>query len=116
MTQEQTLNNRIWVFVAYKGDVPYFSKLFNNHEELKEFSATHSKAEKGNVENYSSTYFDLTDKSFLSIQRQQILEAVEKRLMHCRDCRENYDPAIDSECDCCKREVIEIIKNHEPML
>lgn len=65
----------IWVFVAYKnvsgdidekGGVPFFSKLFDDHTQLKTFSAKHSAEHKKNVSGYNSTYFELTDTQSLS--------------------------------------------------
>jgi hypothetical protein len=56
---------RIWVFIAYYndgyGDSPFFTKLFDNHNELKAFSSKHADYCKDKVQDYSSTYFDLTD-------------------------------------------------------
>jgi len=33
---------RLWIFVAYKDDVPFFSRIFNDHTEMKIFSGEHS--------------------------------------------------------------------------
>lgn len=65
---------RIWIFIAYKDDgygaVPFFSKLFDNHAKLKEFSMKHSAKYRGGSggarkEVYSSTYLDLFDQTLL---------------------------------------------------
>jgi hypothetical protein len=64
-------SKRIWVFVAYRnvidnekyGTIPYFSKLFDDHGDMKEFSGKHSAMEKSLTPGYHSTYFDLTDQS-----------------------------------------------------
>lgn len=81
-TNKTAVEERIWIFIAYRGDevdgdkygtVPYFSKLFTDHTELKSFSTNHSQEEKHDkkVPNYHSTYLDLTDKSLLSQAQQQ---------------------------------------------
>ena len=54
---------RVYVFVAYQDKVPFFSALFDDHTQLKIFSGEHSFKHK--KQGYSSTYFELTDKSFL---------------------------------------------------
>lgn len=71
-------NERIWIFIAYESDeygsVPIFSKLFNNHEKLKVFSAEHSKNNKDKVPGYHSDYLDLTDKSFIHSSQLRLIE------------------------------------------
>lgn len=56
---------RVWIFIAYKDDgygkIPFFSKLFDDHSELKEFSANHSSVHNNPDGKYSSTYLDLFD-------------------------------------------------------
>ena len=91
VTNKTAVEERVWIFIAYKGDkygtVPYFSKLFTDHTELKIFSANHSQEEKDNkkVPNYHSTYLDLTDKSLLTQAHQQgEREGVEKTLLAVR--------------------------------
>jgi len=53
----------MWVFIAYKGPyhTPFFSKLFTDHTELKEFSGEHSAEWKPEVEGYSSTYIKIDE-------------------------------------------------------
>ena len=55
---------RRWVFVASKGDefgsVPFFSKIFSDHYDMKTFSAEHSSLH-SKTKGYGSDYFDLTD-------------------------------------------------------
>lgn len=63
---KKNLPERIWIFIAYKEDgLPFFSKLFTNHTEMKEFSANHSSEWKNKCKKYSSTYLDLYDKDLL---------------------------------------------------
>ncbi len=59
MKEPKPQEKRIWVFVAYMDGNPFFSRLFRNHTQMKEYSAAHSAEYRG--EAYSSTYFDLTD-------------------------------------------------------
>ena len=66
-TNKTEVEDRVWVFAASRNGVPYFSKLFTDHTELKEFSANYSDDVKG----YSSTYYDLTDKTLLTQAQQQ---------------------------------------------
>ena len=57
---------RIWIFIAYNEDgVPFFSKLFLDHAELKMFSGKHSVEWKDKCKEYSSTYLNLFDHSIL---------------------------------------------------
>lgn len=63
---------RVWVFVASNSNVPFFSKLFTDHTEMKEFSAKHSSFyKKQSAIKYSSDYFDLTDTSLLATEREK---------------------------------------------
>ncbi len=70
MTIKEEKEKRIWIFIAYKSDeygsVPIFSKLFDNHIELKTFSAEHSSEFKEKTKGYHSDYLDLTDTSYLT--------------------------------------------------
>lgn len=85
-----TVEERVWVFVASRDGVPYFSKLFTDHTEMKEFSAKHSR----NIESYSSTYYDLTDKTLLNKAHQQGERAgMEKGIKATR----RASPTLDSE-------------------
>lgn len=81
---------RIWIFIAYQSDeygsIPIFSKLFNDHTKLKEFSASHSSEFKGKTDGYHSTYLDLTDKSFINQELQSLIAEIlgkkEKKIVH----------------------------------
>lgn len=66
-TKQNKWEERIWIFIAYKEEgLPFFSKLFTDHAEMKVFSAEHSDKNKSLCKDYSSTYFELTDKDLLS--------------------------------------------------
>lgn len=76
---EEMEKERVWVFVAYNEDVPFFSKLFTNHEDMKMFSAQHSSFyKKQPAIKYTSTYFDLTDKSELTLAHNNALTLAEE--------------------------------------
>lgn len=64
---------RVFIFIAYEDDVPFYSRLFDDHEKMKMFSAIHSTENKGAVKNYRSDYLDLTDKRFLKEMIAEIL-------------------------------------------
>ena len=66
-TNKTAVEERVWVFVELRNEVPYFSKLFTDHTGMKEFSAKHSR----NIEGYSSVYYELTDKTLLQQAQQQ---------------------------------------------
>ena len=83
---EKTEKNRIWIFIAYNDGVPYFSKLFSDHTELKIFSSEHSYKEKEKGIKFTSTYLDLTDKTLLKqALLNQALLRTEKRVREERD-------------------------------
>ena len=85
---ERLKEKRIWVFVAYKNNVPYFSKLFDDFDEMKIFSGKHrhSGTPEESKTNFHSTYFDLTDKSLVEEivekareERERIKEIILRR-------------------------------------
>ena len=110
MTTKETksVEERIFIFIAYRGDeygtTPYFSKLFTDHTEMKEFSANHSQEEKHEkrVPNYHSTYLDLTDKSFLTQAINQAREEERVERNHIFDGKEH--------CKKCGMHALELIK------
>lgn len=64
---------RVWIFIAYKEEgLPFFSKLFTNHTELKLFSAKHSAEWKDKCKEYTSTYLDLFDHTALPVGFKKI--------------------------------------------
>lgn len=104
-TNKTAVEDRVWVFAASRNGVPYFSKLFTDHTELKEFSANYSDDVKG----YSSTYYDLTDKTLLTQAKQQGEQiGVEKALSCIEVIREEWNgcdcPDVDyPPCNYCER-------------
>lgn len=73
--EEIKKEERIWIFIAYEEDgLPFFSKLFTDHTEMKEFSANHSGEWKDKCKKYSSTYLDLTDKSLFHTLKEEYEE------------------------------------------
>ena len=73
--EEKKESHRLWIFVAYQDGVPFHSSIFDDHTKLKEFSAKHSDG-LHRKEGYTSTYFDLTDQSFVSQERASVREDV----------------------------------------
>lgn len=84
--RKESDEERIWIFVAYKsdewGDIPIFSKLFDDFNEMKEFSGEHSAKNKHSVSGYHSTYFDLTDKSYIQQQYRLGKEELAEEIRH----------------------------------
>ena len=79
---EEGEKERVWIFIAYKndgyGNVPIFSRLFNNHSDLKDFSAKHSAKNKSKVIGYNSDYLDLTDKQFISSRQISLIKKIKE--------------------------------------
>lgn len=69
---EEEINKRLWIFIASYDEVPFHSKIFDDYDKLKSYSAEHS-SQFNNGTTYNSTYLDLYDKDFIAqaLQKQQ---------------------------------------------